>query len=502
MKNTENKKNDKLQRAVLLRTIIPELIMCAVILITVILCTRSALEEEVYRSLESVAASVATAYDTMYPGDYELVGDKKVVSLYKGDKELTGDHAYLDRVRIASGMNVTLFYKDARILTTLKDDKGERYVGSGVHTTVISTMTGTEKPEPLHYKMEIESGKYYYACYVPLFNSDGSFVGMVGTAITAAEVRRKEDLAVAPTLLIVAAGLLAASVISRKYTNNIVSAIEGMHSFLAKMVAGRLSNEMPQEILKRDDEIGAMGQSIIHMQNAVRILVECDPLTTLYNRRCGDAKMKAVQKKALESGEPFCIAIGDIDFFKKVNDTYGHDAGDLVLKHVASELKNLMAGRGHAVRWGGEEFLLIFEDMRLIPVAASIETFLDKIKAARIKYGSQDIRVTMTMGLVEGKADRSMEEMIKEADEKLYYGKQNGRNQLVVTPGEPEPSYRLLLVEEMDMKRSDMVITFSDDLINSQNLMELFTDNALKGIEKGEDFVEENTKSEEEENDE
>jgi diguanylate cyclase (GGDEF)-like protein len=325
---------------------------------------------------------------------------------------------------------------------------------------------------------------------------------MVGTAITAAEVRRKEDMAVAPTLLIVAAGLLAASVISRKYTNNIVSAIEGMHSFLAKMVAGRLSNEMPQEILKREDEIGAMGQSIIHMQNAVRILVECDPLTTLYNRRCGDAKMKAVQKKALESGEPFCIAIGDIDFFKKVNDTYGHDAGDLVLKHVASELKNLMAGRGHAVRWGGEEFLLIFEDMRLIPVAASIETFLDKIKAARIKYGSQDIRVTMTMGLVEGKADRSMEEMIKEADEKLYYGKQNGRNQLVVTPGEPEPSYRLLLVEEMDMNRSDMVITFSDDLINSQNLMELFTDNALKGIEKGEDFVAENTKSEEEENDE
>ena len=81
MKNTENKKNDKLQRAVLLRTIIPELIMCAVILITIILCTRSALEEEVYRSLESVAASVATAYDTMYPGDYELVGDKKVVSL-------------------------------------------------------------------------------------------------------------------------------------------------------------------------------------------------------------------------------------------------------------------------------------------------------------------------------------------------------------------------------------------------------------------------------------
>ena len=92
--------------------------------------------------------------------------------------------------------------------------------------------------------------------------------------------------------------------------------------------------------------------------------------------------------------------------------------------------------------------------------------------------------------------------MIKEADEKLYYGKQNGRNQLVVTPGEPEPSYRLLLVEEMDMNRSDMVITFSDDLINSQNLMELFTDNALKGIEKGEDFVAENTKSEEEENDE
>ena len=500
MKVIENKKIGKLQMAVLLRTILPVLVMCIVILVAVMLNTRSSLEKQVYSSLEAVAVSVAQAYDEMYPGDYVLVGDK-IVSLYKGEKELTGDHAYLDSVGESCGMNITLFYKDARILTTLKDKDGVRYIGSGVHTSIISEME--RKMMPLKFKTEIEEGKYYYVCYVPLINSDGSLAGMVGTAITAAEVRREETSSSVPIWIITVLGLLTASIISIRYTNSIVSAVKSMHSFLSNMVSGKLSNEMPHDVLTRGDEIGATGEDIVRMQNAVRILVECDPLTTLYNRRCGDAKFKVIQKRSVESGTPFCIAIGDIDFFKKVNDTYGHDAGDVVLKYVAGELKNLMAGRGHAVRWGGEEFLLIFEDMRLVPAAASIETFIDKIRAAHITYGAQDIRVTMTIGLVEGTPDKSMEEMVKEADEKLYYGKQNGRNQLVVTPGEPQPSYRLLLVEEMDMLRSDTVITFSEDFLDSENLMKLLSDNALKDIANGDDFVEDNTQNDgEEESDE
>ena len=129
----EKKKIGKLQMAVLLRTILPVLVMCIIILIAVMLRTRSSLEEEVYRSLEAVAESVVAAYDAMYPGDYVLVGDK-VVSLYKGDQELTEDHAYLDSVKYSGGMDLTMFYKDVRILTTLKDESGMRYVGSGVHT--------------------------------------------------------------------------------------------------------------------------------------------------------------------------------------------------------------------------------------------------------------------------------------------------------------------------------------------------------------------------------
>ncbi len=492
----ENKKIGRLQMAVLVRTILPVLLMCIIILIAVMLRTRSSLEEEVYRSLEAVADSVAVAYDEMYPGDYELVGDK-VVSLYKGDKELTGDHSYLDSITQSSGMYVTLFYKDTRILTTLKDDKGFRYVRSGVHTSVISEME--RKKETLHYKIEIEAGKYYYACYVPLINSDGSLSGMVGVAISAAEVRREEAAASAPVWVITVIGLLVASYVSIQYTSAVVSAVENMHKFLSNMVAGKLNNEMPQEVLKRGDEIGKTGMDIVKMQNAVRILIECDPLTTLYNRRCGDAKMKAVMKKSAESGSHFCVALADIDFFKKVNDTYGHDAGDVVLKYVAGELKNLMAGRGHAVRWGGEEFLLIFEDMRLVASAASIETFIDRIRAAHITSGADDIRITMTVGLVEGDPNRTMEDMVKEADDKLYYGKENGRNQLVVTPGKPQPSYRLLLVEEMDIMNSETVITFSEDFADSENLMRLFSDNALKEIENGEDYVQESTKAEKEE---
>ena len=64
-----------------------------------------------------------------------------------------------------------------------------------------------------------------------------------------------------------------------------------------------------------------------------------------------------------KSGIPFCVVLGDIDFFKKVNDTYGHDAGDEILKFVALELRRMMLGKGFATRWGGEEFLLVFDNM-------------------------------------------------------------------------------------------------------------------------------------------
>ena len=94
------------------------------------------------------------------------------------------------------------------------------------------------------------------------------------------------------------------------------------------------------DILKLNDEISDIGRSVMHMQKALKELVELDALTKIYNRRSGENRLKDIIKKSEDRNTSFSIAIGDIDFFKKVNDTYGHDAGDIVLQQTARILKN------------------------------------------------------------------------------------------------------------------------------------------------------------------
>ncbi|MCR5249014.1 MAG: diguanylate cyclase [Lachnospiraceae bacterium] len=481
----ERQKIGKLQMAVLVRTVLPMLVMGIVIIVAALVRTRSSLEEEVYRSLEATATAVAAGFDEMYEGDYVLVGDK-FLYLYKGESELTGNFEFVDRIRKESGMDVTLFYQDARILTTLTAEDGSRYVSTGVHPNIMRTMESKQKP--IRFKGEINPGHEYYISYVPLFNSDGSLTGMVGTAISADVVAREADNASRPVFIITILGMLIASFISIRYTRGIVVAVEGIQGVLSSMVSGKLNNEMPEKVTVRGDEIAEVGRDITRMQDAVRVLVECDPLTKLYNRRSGDAKMKHIRKEAATTGMPYVIAIGDIDFFKKVNDTYGHDAGDMVLKFVAEELKKLMSGRGHAVRWGGEEFLLFFENRDLVQACAALEDFLDGIRAARLRYQGREIRVTMTVGVVDGDPGRDTEELIKEADEKLYFGKENGRNQLVVTPGVEQPEYRKMLKQgqgQEEEPEEETVITIPDEYLDTDQLMQMLSDNAAFEMEKG-----------------
>ncbi|MBR3308214.1 MAG: diguanylate cyclase [Lachnospiraceae bacterium] len=479
----EGEKNVKLQLDILLRTVLPMLLMAVLIAAAAMFSAGASMEKELFSSLDAVASTVAAGYDELYPGDYKARQDSSTFYLFKGDKEVTGRYVYIDRIAEESGMEISLLWQDARIITTVKDKDGVRYIGSGVNSYVYTEMK--TKQRILHYDNVLIGNEGYFVSYLPLFNQDGSFVGMVGTAKPSSEVKKEKWSAAGPILFITVLGLLVAAFISIRYTNAMVADIDRIQAFLSGMVSGKLDNEMPDSVLKRKDEIGVTAGDVTRMQNAVRILIECDPLTTLYNRRSGDARFKKLQRRSDQTGLPFAVALGDIDFFKKVNDTYGHDAGDIVLKYVAKELKDLMAGRGFAVRWGGEEFLLVFEEMTLVAAAASIEDFLDRIRAATLHHDGNVIRITMSVGLVEGAPGLSADDMIKAADEKLYYGKEHGRNQLVVTPGEEQPDYRELLKQQSG--RTETVITFAEEYLDSENLMQLLSDNALRDIENGDE---------------
>ncbi len=123
--------------------------------------------------------------------------------------------------------------------------------------------------------------------------------------------------------------------------------------------------------------------------------------------------------------------MGDIDYFKKVNDTFGHETGDSVLIHVAEQLKRAVVGKGFACRWGGEEFLIVLDGLDRKEALETLTQMLQNIRSIAIPCQGQEIRVTMTMGFVDGSLSDDHEELIRMADDRLYYGKEHGRNRIV-----------------------------------------------------------------------
>lgn len=123
------------------------------------------------------------------------------------------------------------------------------------------------------------------------------------------------------------------------------------------------------------------------------------------------------------------IVICDIDFFKKVNDTYGHNAGDAVLVHVAK----ILSSKGNAYRWGGEEFILILEDATVTEAANLAESIRLAVEDSVCTFEDMAIRVTMSFGCAAVDSALSIEENIKVADARLYRAKEKGRNRVIAT---------------------------------------------------------------------
>ena len=196
------------------------------------------------------------------------------------------------------------------------------------------------------------------------------------------------------------------------------------------MAQGNLECEIDDKILERQDEIGEMGRFARILQKSILSLVGTDPLTGLYNRRsCNEMLEKAVGEYHRE-GKEFSVVIGDIDGFKWFNDTYGHLAGDLVLKKLSEVMQGYMQGKGSVCRWGGEEFLIIYRGENPLE---EMEKLLEKIRNCQISYKEQIMQVTMTWGISRYRRDDTIESLLKRADERLYYGKANGKNQVVAS---------------------------------------------------------------------
>ncbi len=184
------------------------------------------------------------------------------------------------------------------------------------------------------------------------------------------------------------------------------------------LVFARDSQEMEQKLIQYNEKL--------HRQASV------DPLTGLLNRRgIKEYLEKAAADYKSRKIENLSVAIGDIDFFKRVNDTYGHECGDVVLRDIAAVFKENVERCGEVSRWGGEEFLFVFQNLNGDEALTFLEELREKLKKMEIPYKGETIKVTMTFGLGEFDFQRGMDYSINEVDGKLYEGKAAGRDRIV-----------------------------------------------------------------------
>jgi diguanylate cyclase (GGDEF)-like protein len=160
-----------------------------------------------------------------------------------------------------------------------------------------------------------------------------------------------------------------------------------------------------------------------------------DPLTGLFNRwHMIDLAEKELARYQ-RSQHPIGLLLLDIDHFKSINDSHGHEVGDKVLVAVANTIKADLRSQDLIARWGGEEFLVLLPDTDLEQARASAERIRQALMQKRWSFGDQSVAVTISVGVSEFQEDDGLQSAINRADRALYSSKDNGRNRVEVYSG-------------------------------------------------------------------
>lgn len=182
---------------------------------------------------------------------------------------------------------------------------------------------------------------------------------------------------------------------------------------------------------QRNQQLHTAQEMLKQLNEKLALSAQTDLLTGLYNRRHIEKILQQTYTQYQKTGQPFAIIMADIDFFKKINDTYGHDAGDTILRLLAADLRTLLRENDTPARWGGEEFLFVLPNVQFAETREIAEQLCHTISERRYLYQENQITVTLTLGFALCQATDSIDSLIKRADTALYQGKNTGRNRVV-----------------------------------------------------------------------
>ncbi|MDO5045874.1 GGDEF domain-containing response regulator [Campylobacter sp.] len=194
------------------------------------------------------------------------------------------------------------------------------------------------------------------------------------------------------------------------------------------------ANDFIAKPFEKEELICRINNTIEAMENIERIanFANHDFLTGACNRRYFYANMNEYLKKVAETNESYALAMIDIDHFKKINDTYGHESGDKAIKFIAKKLIDETKGGDIVARFGGEEFCVVLKNISQEEAVKFFVNLRASIASSSIMLKKESIKMTVSVGLAFASKNSSIEELLELADEALYAAKRNGRNRVEI----------------------------------------------------------------------
>ncbi len=275
------------------------------------------------------------------------------------------------------------------------------------------------------------------------YNCMDSLKWVVLTVIDKNEVVRPIVLQIATIVLILVIiialfGWIISASLRKQFIFPLVELKKRVHS----IVADNFDDNLPD--IYKQDEIGFIAADIEqlarselykknielrNMNKELKKLSDTDALTGLFNRRKINIEIEKEYQRSLRYASPFALIMFDIDWFKKINDTYGHQVGDIVLQELSKLAKQTVRSTDIVSRWGGEEFLILCTQTDL----KTAYNLAQRLREDTQNYKfNGDIKMTISLGAHEFNGKDSIDDLLKKVDDKLYKAKQSGRNKVVM----------------------------------------------------------------------
>jgi diguanylate cyclase (GGDEF)-like protein len=201
---------------------------------------------------------------------------------------------------------------------------------------------------------------------------------------------------------------------------------------LARVKTHLMLRVQQKALAAQNEELLKKNVLITEQSKELKILATRDSLTGLSNRRDFLAKVEQEEKRFQRTKRPFGFIILDIDHFKNVNDTHGHECGDKVLIGVSQNLRKTLRAQDTLARWGGEEFVCLLPETEIEGARKVAEKVRKDIERYSHHCNDVSVSVTVTLGVSVYEGSGTIEGCIRSADDALYEGKKRGRNQVVV----------------------------------------------------------------------